>query len=75
MVLNSKGGAGSLEETRSARLGCRQAESGFEFPIEGGGPGRAEKNFYLYVRREVKETVEDFSETLGDFKGLSSIVK
>jgi hypothetical protein len=52
-----------------------KGESGFEFPTEGrrgGVPRRAEKNFYLYVSREVKEALEHFSGTLGAFKGLGS---
>jgi hypothetical protein len=45
-----------------------KGDSGPEFPTGGrreGGPGRAEKNFYLYISREGKEPLKHVSEPLG----------
>lgn len=45
-----------------------KGELGFKFPTGGrgkGGPGRAEKNFYLYISRKGKDPLKHVYEPLG----------
>jgi hypothetical protein len=51
-----------------------QGGVGIRVSDRGGGPGRARKNFYLYVSREGKEPLKYLSESLGGSNGIISLL-